>query len=663
MRDCGVVLPLFPRIGIYKIALVWAFAIAFSGIAAASPALVIGGEEAPPDEFPATVQIRIDPVDPYEDVGYCTATKIGEYHFLTAAHCLADVSAASLTITATSARRSLLFRSKTLRIDSIALHPSYETYCHLDCEDGREPAYYQQQAADAAIVIVRSATPEIPVATVQTSSIPVGTIAIVTGYGCHSRNEDGMRHDLQMANAQIIQRSTPYLVTAGLLYDRAASARASLCLGDSGGPLYVRDASDEYVVVGVNSYVVYDTTADVASVKNYHALLDDSSDYRVGSWIYDTLAIAPVTIEEPGICGGIEGKAFPIGLVFGCMLAALCGLRIRQRQSRSHATTFAAISALCLGFCLPNAAQASLIGRGVVAVIGGIAVPAGMFPSTVQLRFDDHMIDFEVNLCTATKIGPYHFLTAAHCVTTEGLRTINIVGTTAERPFLYLAPKLKIDQIISHQTFTDHCLTNCTPPAGEEDNPYYSRQAADIAVVIVTEETPEIPIAPIADRMLEIGDEVVLAGYGCEARSEAGREHHDLRYQRSEITALRDPFLVTPGLLNENFSGTTASLCPGDSGGPLYVAEGESFAVAGVNSYVTFRDASTDTASYENYHTRLQGSELDDIALWLDGALAIDPVHKGEDAGCGALSGRPSAVWIIAGCFVCMFLIRQRRRH
>ena len=48
-----------------------------------------------------------------------------------------------------------------------------------------------------------------------------------------------------------------------------------------------------------------------------------------------------------------------------------------------------------------------------------------------------------------------------------------------------------------------------------------------------------------------------------------------------------------------------ASICPGDSGGPVYRDDGTQTKIVGVNSYYDFAPSDTQGISFANWHTRL----------------------------------------------------------
>lgn len=147
-----------------------------------------------------------------------------------------------------------------------AIHPSWWS-CPL-CAD---PIVTFGGAADIAVIEIAEDTPSIPEATVDLDPVAPGTQVVKVGWGCEERtNVDGAtvqldryktedawvipaseirHHGSSIADEQIAMVGASYLITAGHDQDEAA---ASLCLGDSGGPLYLPN-NVERRIVGVNS--------------------------------------------------------------------------------------------------------------------------------------------------------------------------------------------------------------------------------------------------------------------------------------------------------------------------------------------------------------------------------------------------------------------------
>jgi hypothetical protein len=77
-------------------------------------------------------------------------------------------------------------------------------------------------------------------------------------------------------------------------------------------------------------------------------------------------------------------------------------------------------------------------------------------------------------------------------------------------------------------------------------------------------------------------------------------------------------YFFTPG---KNLVATAASLCPGDSGGPVYRTNRTAETIVGVNAYYSFKPPSEDGpgVSVTNWHTRLDSGARNGVATWLHG--------------------------------------------
>jgi hypothetical protein len=132
----------------------------------------------------------------------------------------------------------------------------------------------------------------------------------------------------------------------------------------------------------------------------------------------------------------------------------------------------------------------------------------------------------------------------------------------------------------------------------------------DLGVIVTNEDVPDVATTFVDARAVQIGEDVVKTGYGCEDLSNMNDAPVRLRFAHTTVGAFGKKTSQDPGAANyfetpvESSDGGGASLCPGDSGGPVYRGD----AVVGVNSW---RDIETGNA---DWHTR-----LDDLATtaWL----------------------------------------------
>lgn len=265
---------------------------------------------------------------------------------------------------------------------------------------------------------------------------------------------------------------------------------------------------------------------------------------------------------------------------------------------------------------------------------GGEDATASDFPSTVNI----------LGNCTAAKVAPNKILTAAHCVYDgEQRRWMDTylpghIGITS-------SPQLRGESSDPQTGFVDVRIKGVyIDPAwvaGYAEFPGRFYKASDLAIIVIASEDVSklaaIPVAAVDLNPLPMPTSVAIMGYGCEAGLNTTAISPHLKFARTktigpsdaitasnqgaqtwhyDASAIDQHYFFTPGVSKDFLS---ASICPGDSGGPVYRldASGKPTHVVGVNSYYDFpSDAGKATISYSNWHTRFNN------AAWLKAALA-----------------------------------------
>lgn len=252
--------------------------------------------------YPATVQLTFTN-------GACTGTKIGQYAVLTAAHCV-DTAGGGIDVAASPGAKVVLRtvaapQGRTFTIARVHVHPERVAVCVREGCPRDSAAMKTRKQPDVAVLELDEPIVGVPSARTRTATVPVGTEVVLAGFGCTVDRwgkkswDDRLRARATRTEAasiavhvgshvspdEAMAHARSYLFTRGL---GSTTDAASLCSGDSGGPLYARadDADATLEVVGVHSsYTFYPVGVRALSVTNWHTRLDDDSAFAVGRWI------------------------------------------------------------------------------------------------------------------------------------------------------------------------------------------------------------------------------------------------------------------------------------------------------------------------------------------------------------------------------------------
>lgn len=244
-------------------------------------------------------------------------------------------------------------------------------------------------------------------------------------------------------------------------------------------------------------------------------------------------------------------------LLLGCLLSLLFGCRTLSTQSD-------------------------------VKLIGGAEADVGQFPATVQYE-----------MCTGAKIGAHHFLTAAHCVIDKQAGVLR--PTLRKGARLTFRSGVRVDAAtpltVTVKTTSIHPLyaARVAELAGTLDADQSHRDVPDVALIEVVEDTAAIPTATIAPQTLRRGTAVIVGGYGCEVQpggeqsnspgfggdelpgaaltdsTNSGLPGARLKWARVAIDSLDAGYYSFRDRMTP-LGDLSLKLCPGDSGGPVYLA-------------------------------------------------------------------------------------------
>lgn len=242
------------------------------------------------------------------------------------------------------------------------------------------------------------------------------------------------------------------------------------------------------------------------------------------------------------------------------------------------------------------------VGTSSDELVGGHVASEGEYPATVYLGG-----------CTGVKVGPRHFLSAAHCFGNPAMSTLSVTADNNAQN----VQTLTVTSVNAHPEFT-----NCTACAGDESYSDFGFKP-DVALIIVQELTPSIPIAELDPTTVAIGASVTLTGYGCEngvgqpsgpARLKVGDTQSIDPLNLSDATSILSSYTTTYG---PGVDTSAPGLCPGDSGGPLFRTGTNK--VVGINALVSFNG---DTGMpIGNWFTRLDQQSRYDIHGWVTGLI------------------------------------------
>lgn len=303
---------------------------------------------------------------------------------------------------------------------------------------------------------------------------------------------------------------------------------------------------------------------------------------------------------------------------------------------------------LALGAPALACSTAPLEGESEMSLVGGEVAAADAFPSSLEI----------IDVCSGTKAGSHHILTAAHCLR-DGLGAIRPSFARGEP----LRVRLRADGARGSEVTTLRIAQTSIHPRLEALCPHQPcgntaafdrRDALDIAVIEVESGLEGIPTAQVDVAPPQIGDAITMVGYGCQTDLWTDDRDGKLRFGHatpvgSEITIHRDGLRPDEGAARAKLEGDffftrgpaaepsapgelRPGVCSGDSGGAVY-RKGTNV-VVGVNASYTRIGQSGITVS--NWHARVDGEARWGAAAWLE-AKGIALTRSCAAAGCAPI--------------------------
>jgi hypothetical protein len=251
---------------------------------------------------------------------------------------------------------------------------------------------------------------------------------------------------------------------------------------------------------------------------------------------------------------------------------------------------------------------------------------------------------FIANGCTAVMIGANQLMTAAHCVVTQingmltttladGYRPNDSIAVTNSSTVGIFTSNWFVTTVVAtdiHPDYASACAGTC-----RQDFSLSPPYAPDVAIVTLAGIFPvSFGLAALISSSPIPGDPIEEVGYGCE-QGVGGPNPNPNRFKVAAATVsnLAGPmpasFQVTniPAFSQTHFAalglggGGAASLCHGDSGGPVFKNSSKS-ALVGINSYYTFANGATTGNSDVNIFTRLDAATT---SAWIARVLFAYP--------------------------------------
>ena len=220
-----------------------------------------------------------------------------------------------------------------------------------------------------------------------------------------------------------------------------------------------------------------------------------------------------------------------------------------------------------------------------VSMIGGQVVKDEKYYPAVVSLFSVDKIG-----CTGTKVAPNKILTAAHCLLDQKtarykLNPGDMLWVTSGNTDEFKTPKNQRRLTVSKVRIPDNYRRN---PILSSEN--------DVGVLVLKEQIDWIPKAEVSFNHVGADIEVIKVGFGCQSNDPLDFSTTLKFAYAKSLNLPNSPYIVTNGAASGN------GLCPGDSGGPLFLKSGGGNTIFGVASFRL-------TSSSRDAHTRMDLNE------------------------------------------------------
>lgn len=271
--------------------------------------------------------------------GSCGGARVGARHILTAAHCVqvidrdnnrmygevrADMQDGYAILVTNNKQLDNSTRYAQMAIKRTIMHPLWSESCAQGCLFRN--AVVGPFPPDLALIELKADLPaSVPFAKIELGPIVPGTEVTITGYGCEDGLYGGFRtpgknkfSETTTQSFYAVQHSSSFVPSAQSgEYERAyvitpgqdPSGAASLCLADSGSPLFLKDTSSGDVVVGVNAYYTFTDIPSGFSTTNAHTRLGFDNPHGTAAWLMMSLPMESFSTSAP--LGALEGAEAP----------------------------------------------------------------------------------------------------------------------------------------------------------------------------------------------------------------------------------------------------------------------------------------------------------------------------------------------------------------